>query len=136
MNVPGDWPLVVLALGAGAFAILAGGQLGTALPLSVVAIALAGLLVAGSMRRVAWAAPTAPPIEAPLGLSTLRAAFRAGRAGRLSIVLELDQLERRTNRPGLATRSPEEDDEILHMTNPEFQAYLRTRLDLLEQGGP
>jgi hypothetical protein len=132
VNVPDDWPLLVVAAIAAAIAIDSGPNLDAAVPAGVVAVVAAGLLLAGSMRHVAWRRAPLPRMAPPTAASSLRAAFRSGRAGRLSIVLQLDRMERLGPRPDLVTRSSAEDERIQRMPREEFRQYLRERLARLE----
>lgn len=134
MNLPPDWPLLLVAGAATALAIDAGSNLDVAVPAGVVAVTAAGLLLATSLGQVAWRLPSSSPLEPPTTMSSLRAAFRSGRAGRMSIVVELDRLERRVLHPSLPTRSAAEDERIRRMSHAEFRAYLNGRLDAIEAG--
>ncbi|MGP8072854.1 MAG: hypothetical protein ACLPZM_06975 [Thermoplasmata archaeon] len=133
MNVPTDWPLFVIAGVAAAVAIFAGADFDVAIPLGVIAVVAAGLLLTGSLRRLAWRRPPAPPMAPPTAASTLRAAFRSGRSGRISIVSELDRIERMGPHPALAMRSIAEETRIQHLPRTEFREYVRTRLDAIEE---
>ena len=132
MNLPADWPFLLVAGAATVLAVDAGSNLDVAVPAGIVAVTFAGLLLLTSLGRVAWQTPAVPPLEPPTATSSLRAAFRAGRAGRMSIVVELDRVERRVLHPELPTRSAAEEDRIRRMSLSEFRAYLRSRLDQIE----
>lgn len=132
MNPPSDWPLVVVAGAAAAVAIVGGNYLPVALPAGVVALALAGLLFVGAGARRSRREGAALVLPSPTAMSTLRAALRAGRSGRTSIVGEIDRIERRVARPELPARPPETDLALQRMSPSEFRAYLRERLDALE----
>ncbi len=132
MNLPPDWPLLLLAGGATVLAIDAGANLAVAIPAGGVAIVVAGLLLLTSLGQVAWRPSAAPSLEPPTATSSMRAAFRAGRAGRMSIVVELDRVERRVLDPTLPTRSAAEEHRIRHLSPAEFRAYLNARLDAIE----
>jgi hypothetical protein len=127
-----DWPLIALAVAATLVALDAGSNLSVAIPAGVAAVVAAGLLFAGSLGEVAWRSPPSREVEPPMATSTLRAAFRSGRSGRLSIVLELDRIERLSTRPNLPMREAREEAELRRMSPSEFRAYLNARLDALE----
>lgn len=132
MNVPSDWPLLVVAGAAAAIAILAGRDLDAALPAGVIAVVAAGMLLAGSSRRLAWRRAPPPRMAPPTAASTMRAAFRSGRSGRLTIVAELDRIERIGPHPMLRMRDEHEEDRIRQLPRTEFRAYVRGRLDAIE----
>jgi len=132
VNVPADWPLVVVAAGAAAFAIYVGSDLDVAIPAGVVAVAAAGLLLAGSGRRLAWRRAPAPAMAPPTAASTLRAAFRAGRSGRVTVLAELDRIERNGPHPSLEVRSALEEARIRNLPRAEFRAYVQQRLETIE----
>ena len=132
MNVPPDWPFLLVAGAATVVAVDAGSNLLVAVPAGIVAVTFAGLLLLTSLGEVAWRRPPSMRLEPPNTTSSLRAAFRAGRAGRISIVVELDRLERRILDPRLPTRSAAEEDRIRHLSVPEFRSYLSARLDQMD----
>lgn len=136
MNVPSDWPLLVLAVGTTLIAIDAGSDLVIAVPAGIAAVALAGLLLVASLGEVGWRGSAPARLEPPTTTSSLRAAFRAGRAGRMSIVTEVDRLDRRSLHPELRVRSPAEEDRLRSMPRSEFLQYLHARLDEIERSGP
>ncbi len=132
MNLPGDWPLLVAAGAAAAVAIVAGDFLPLSLPAGAAAVLLATLLFlqpAGGAVREPDPRPTSAP---PTPTSSVRAAFRAGRAGRGSIVAELDRMERRVGDPDLPARSLEEEERIRRMGSGDFRDYVAGRLGALE----
>ncbi|MGA8664142.1 MAG: hypothetical protein WB809_03620 [Thermoplasmata archaeon] len=132
MNVPSDWPLLILVAAATVIAILAGRALEIAVPVGVVAVVAAGLLLAGSMRHLAWRPAPSPRMAPPMAASTLRAAFRSGRSGRITIVVELDRIERMGPHPSLSVRTEAEESRIRALPRPEFRAYVQHRLDAIE----
>jgi hypothetical protein len=134
MNLPSDWPVLVLAAGAAVLAIDAGADLTVAVPAGIAAVALAALLLVTSVGEVSWRGAPTPPVEPPTTTSSLRAAFRSGRSGRISIVLEVDRLERHGLHPQLPTRNAAEEERIRRMPRAEFREYLAARLDQIEAG--
>lgn len=136
MNAPSDWPLILLAGGATALAIDAGTDLAVAVPAGLIAVGVAGLLLVTSLGEVAWRGPPPRTLEPPTATSSLRAAFRSGRAGRISVVVELDRLERRGPHPDLPSRTEAEETKLRSMSLPAFRAYLSARLDQIEARDP
>jgi len=132
VRVPSDWPLLVLAAAAAGIAILAGRSLDVALPAGVIAVVAAGLLLAGSIGRLAWRRAPLPRMAPPTAASTLRAAFRSGRSGRITIVAELDRIERMGPHPDLGVRSEAEETRIRMLPRPAFRTYVERRLDTIE----
>jgi hypothetical protein len=133
MRAPFGWLVPAVAAAATGVAVWAGSNLAVALPSATVAIAAAALLFVEvwlrsppSGRRVAPSAPRGEPVE-------LREAFRSGRLGREKLVLALDQLERAGPNPNLPGRRSEEIREFGRMSAAEFRAYVRRRLDELEE---
>jgi hypothetical protein len=135
MNLPGDWPLLAGAGVAAAVAVVGGDYLPVSLPAGAAAVALAALLFLAPAGTMARDPPAGPRLGAPTTTSTVRAAFRAGRAGRATIVAELDRVERRVANPNLPARSIEEDATIRAMDPAAFRAYVAERLRGIEQGG-
>jgi hypothetical protein len=132
VKVPADWPLLAIAVVAGGVAVASGRQLEFAVPAGLVAVAAAGLMFAASMGRVRWRRPAPPRTAPPTATSTLRASFRSGRAGRVSIVLLLDRIERTGPHPELPARTAAEDARFERMPRAEFRAYVAHRLDEIE----
>jgi hypothetical protein len=135
MNLPDDWPLLAGAVAAAAVAVVGGDYLPLAVPAGAAAVALAALLFLSPAGAMARDPPARPRLGAPIATSTLRVAFRAGRAGRATIVAELDRIERRGGNPNLPARSIEEERTIRQMEAAAFRNYVSERLRAIETGG-
>jgi hypothetical protein len=132
VNVPPDWPLVLIVVVAVAVALDAGPNLAAAVPAGVVAVVAAGLLFLAAGDRAAWRRPPPSPMAPPMAASSLRLAFQSGRTGRLSVVAQLDRIERMGPHPLMEVRSVAEEERIVRLSKPDFRAYVRQRLRTIE----
>jgi hypothetical protein len=131
MNSPVGWALALVAAGATALAVVAGGNLGVALPFAAVAVVAAALLFARTWSQ--RARPTDPtPVAPRTDTDRLRFAFRSGRIGREEIVLALNRVERSLVDPDLPPPSLDELTRLAELPPERFLQYVDWKLSRLE----
>jgi hypothetical protein len=132
MNSPVGWGLPTLAVVATGIAYWAGPNLVLALPAACLAVAAAGLLFVGAGFDAAERRRTRAPARWRPEVFRLRSAIRSGPLGREELVTTLDRVERSGPSPDLRTRSADEMQALIRVSPAEFRAYLRARIDDLE----
>ena len=124
---------VGLAAAATGVALWAGANTAIAAPAAAVAVFAAGALFVGAWLG-AWAAePPAPAPPVADGPAPFRFGFRSGRLGREEIVDTLDRIERTGPNPTLPVRTAPEIAALTSLSRSEFRAYVRRRVDDLEE---
>ncbi|HTT16904.1 MAG TPA: hypothetical protein VMH49_06065 [Thermoplasmata archaeon] len=124
------WPLVAgVAL---VVTFVAGPRYSVAVPAATVAVIAAALAFIEPLRqrRTERARRVYAP---PVHVGSVREAFAGGEPGREDIVLTLDLLERRIDRPDLPARTGPEITALVRQPPEAFRRYLAARLDDLER---
>ena len=133
--------LLFLAGALAALAAISGPNIPTAVPLAFGAVGLAGLFgLLEMLPRIRRPAESGRSRSAPSqgsgiesdSLLGLRRAFRRGSLGRRWILGSLQSLERDLVTTGRVPLTSEEETSLLAMPEPEFRAWLKARLDVLE----
>lgn len=119
---------VVLAL----VAVVTGPNYAVSVPAAVLAIGAAGFTLYDAVRRSARGRPPGRGPTPRPELFGARAWLQQGTVGREEIVLLVDRLDRAADRPELPVRTPAEVEEVVHLPDPEFRAWVNGRLDAIE----
>ncbi|HZY69356.1 MAG TPA: hypothetical protein VFF67_00035 [Thermoplasmata archaeon] len=131
MNVgPIAGGLFLVAVLAAVASLLSDGALAFAVPMGALAVVAAGaggaILLARrvELRRGAYEVPEGSPVVALAG------SFRSGAFGRRAILATLAGLERHL--PDASARGLDEEARLLALRDPEFERWVRGRIDRLE----
>ena len=133
MNSPTGWLLPGVAIASAALAVWAGTDLAVALPATGLAVLAAALVFVGAWLEDRTREVGRAPPHAPRFASRLRVALRSGPLGREELMTTLDRVERAGPAPGLPPRTLSEMEALVRLPRPEFERYLRRRLDDLEE---
>lgn len=133
MSLAGTAALIGLAAAATGVAVWAGTNTSIAAPAAAVAVFAAGAMFVDAWLRARAAEPPDPPAPVEDDPIPFRLGFRSGRLGREDIIETLDRIERTGPDPLLPVRTPQEVAALTSLSRSEFRAYVRRRVDDLEE---